>query len=197
MTRLYLIRHAATDLLAERIAGRLPAVPLSAAGREEAARLARRLAEREIRAIYSSPQQRARETARFVGDALTLPVQIVEEIDEIDYCDWTGRSFEELAADPQWQAFNRFRSRARIPNGEAMLEVQTRAVGFMERLESLHPAESIAVISHGDVIRAALAFYLGTALDFILRFEIGPASMSVIEIGEHAPIVRCINWSEQ
>ena len=196
MTRFLFIRHAVTEVLGKRIAGRMSGVPLAPAGYEQAHRIARRLAGAGIRAIYSSPQERARETARILAGASNEQVQISSELDELDYGDWTGQVIDELQSVPQWQAFNTARSCTRIPNGELITEVQARVVGFMEQLRARHLEESVALVTHGDVIRAALAYYLGSPLDLMLRLEISPASVSIIEIERHGPSIRCVNQTE-
>jgi probable phosphoglycerate mutase len=171
-------------------------VPLAPAGYEQAHRLARRLAGAGIRAVYSSPQERARQTARILAGALSEQVQIALELDELDYGDWTGQMIDELESVPQWQAFNTARSCTRIPNGELISEVQARVVGLMEQLRARHSEESIALVTHGDVIRAALVYYLGSPLDLMLRLEISPASVSIIEIKKHGPSILCVNQTE-
>jgi probable phosphoglycerate mutase len=193
MTRFYFIRHAAIDGLGQRIAGRMPGVGLNADGREQALRLARRLARESIDAVYASPQQRAMQTAEALARELKLDLQIAGELDEIDFGDWTGKSYEELEALPEWRAFNILHSSTRPPNGELLLEAQARVVRFMEKQRNKNAAKRIALVSHGDVIRVALAHHLGIPIDFLLRFEIGPASVSAVELHDHGPRVLSIN----
>ena len=135
MTRLLLIRHAATDSLRNQIAGRNNAVHLNRLGIAQGERLAHELAGEEIARIYSSPQPRAYETAQRLARLCREPVMIASELDEMDYGDWTGMSFAELSAIERWQAFNRLRSSVRIPNCELMLEVQARLVHLMARVQ--------------------------------------------------------------
>jgi broad specificity phosphatase PhoE len=193
MTRLLLIRHGATDSLHDQIAGRNDAVHLNRLGRAQGERLAHELSGEEIAAIYSSPQPRAYETAQLLARVCHNPVKIVSELDEMDYGDWTGLRFAELSTIEEWQAFNRQRASVRIPNGELMLEVQARWVHLMALVAAEYPNESIALVSHADVIRAALSHCLGISLDLSLRLEVAPASVSVIELNDHAPRVLCIN----
>ena len=193
MTRLLLIRHAATDSLHNQIAGRNDAVHLNRLGIAQAERLAHELAGGEIARIYSSPQARAYETAQSLARLCREPVMVARELDEMDYGDWTGLSFAKLSAIEQWHAFNRLRASVRIPNGELMLEVQVRLVHLMARMTAEYPNQSVALVSHADVIRAALSHCLGMSLDLSLRLEIAPASVSVIELDEYGPRVVCIN----
>ena len=74
-----------------------------------------------------------------------------------------------------------------------MIEVQTRMVQQLERLSQQHADEMVAVFSHADPLRAALAHYMGIALDLILRVEISPASVSIVQLGDWAPRILCIN----
>ena len=193
MTRLLLIRHAATDSLHHQIAGRNDAVHLNRLGVRQGERLAYELAGEQIARIYTSPQPRAYETAQLLTRLCRKPVEIATELDEMDYGDWTGLSFAELSAIDTWQAFNRLRASVRIPNGELMLEVQARLVHLVARVKADFPNESAVLVSHADVIRAALSHCLGMSLDLSLRLEVAPASVSVIELDDHGPRVVCVN----
>ena len=193
MTRLVFIRHAAIDGLGQRIAGREPGRALNAEGRSQLERLCAGLQRRAIDGLYSSPQPRAVETAEAIGRALGLDVHIAPELDEVDFGNWTGKSYAELDRLPEWRAFNLLHSSTRIPNGELLIEVQARVIALMAALEQRHSGRTVALVSHGDVIRVALAHQLGIPLDFIMRFEIGPASISVVELRQGGPRVLCVN----
>jgi broad specificity phosphatase PhoE len=197
MTRLIFIRHAATDCVATRIAGRDANVHLSAGGTLQGRRLARSLKQLGIAQVYSSPQPRARETAEFLGELLDDSVKIAPQLDEIDYGEWTGRSFNDLRSIAQWRDFNSLRSCTRVPGGELMIEVQARVLELMESLCHSHPAMTVALVSHADVIRGALAHCLGMPLDLMLRLEISPASISVVAMEQDGPRVLCINNTEE
>ena len=196
MSRFLLIRHAAVELAANIIGGRSPGIHLSAGGHEQARRLVMTLRAESIRAIYASPRERARETAQAIAEERRMPVEIAPELDEIDYGDWTGLSMEQLSARPRWQAFNTIRSCTRIPGGELITEVQARVTTLIERLHGQDRTGSVLLISHCDVIRAALAYYLSFPLDLMLRLEIGPASVSVLELSAAGPSITCVNYQE-
>jgi len=193
MTTLLLIRHGLNDLVERVIAGWQPGVHLNETGRAQAAQLADQLAAAPLRALYSSPLERARETAAPLAARLGLPVQINADLGELEFGEWTGRTLAELENDAQWRRFNTLRSLTRVPGGALMLETQARMVAALERLRGEHPHEMIAVFSHGDPIRAALAHYLGIPLDLFQRLEISPASRSLVEFHEHGPLVRGLN----
>jgi broad specificity phosphatase PhoE len=117
-------------------------------------------------------------------------------LDEIDYVDWAGESLERLDALPRWRAFNSIRSCTRIPNGELIIQVQARVVDLMDRLREQSFAGSVVLVSHADVIRAALAYYLSVPADLMLRLEISPASVSTVAIESQGPKVLCMNHTE-
>jgi probable phosphomutase (TIGR03848 family) len=193
MTTFALIRHASHGLVGRAIVGRARGVPLSPEGLRQAEALAERLAASSIQALYSSPLERARATAAPLAARLGLEVQIADELDEIDYGAWTNRSLAELHDLEEWRRFNVFRSGTRIPGGENMVEVQGRMLRLVERLCSAHPDGTIALISHGDVIKATLAYYLGAPLDLFQRIEISPASVSIVRTERYRPEVLLIN----
>ncbi|MFN2475471.1 MAG: histidine phosphatase family protein [Chthoniobacterales bacterium] len=191
MTNFLFIRHAAHDYLRRAIAGRIPGVHLNELGRQQAEQLAQKLSLLPIDAIFSSPLERTRETAEPIARQLNLPVQIAEEFTEINFGDWTDRPFSELNSVSEWRHFNAFRSSTAPPRGELMLEVQTRVV---RKLSSLRGQYSfVAIVSHGDAIRATMAHFLGQPLDLVQRIEIDPASLSIVECGDDYVRVRLLN----
>jgi probable phosphomutase (TIGR03848 family) len=195
MTTFVWIRHAAHDLLGKRIVGRAPGVHLSAAGLRQAKALAERLGDGALEALYSSPLERALETAAPIGARCGLEATVADELNEIDFGAWTGRTLAALDRIEAWRRFNRFRSGVRIPEGETMLEVQARVLRLSHRLGEIHAERTVALVSHGDVIRAALAHDLGVHLDLLQRLEISPASVSVVELGPEGPRVLLVNGS--
>ena len=183
-TTFLLIRHGDTDWVGRAFAGRMPGVSINAAGRGQAAALAERLDGLAISAIYSSPLERALETAAPLAARRGLPVVERERLVEIGTGDWTGAVFDNLKDDPQWRRFLSFRSSTRIPGGESMLDVQARMVAEMEELRARHPGETLALFSHADVIRFTIAHYAGIPTDLAHRLEIRPGSVSVAAIGD-------------
>jgi probable phosphoglycerate mutase len=189
----YLIRHAVTDWVGHGLSGRRRGVPLSARGREEAESLGARLARVSLAAVYSSPLERAMETAAYVAAPQGLPPIPREELVEVDFGEWTGRTFEELDGDPRWRDFNLHRATTRAPGGEGMADVQRRVVDELERYAHRHRGRAVAVVSHADVIRAAILHHLGMPLDHGLRIEIEPAAVSTIALAHWGARVLCLN----
>jgi probable phosphomutase (TIGR03848 family) len=193
VTTFLLIRHGSTALVGHTLAGRLPGVHLDAAGRKQAQELALRLENRAIAAVYSSPLERARETAEPLAGRLGQQVRVVEAFNEIDFGSWQGKHIADLEGDAHWSRFNTLRGVTHAPEGELMLEVQSRVAHALEDLRQKHREETVAVVSHADVIKAALLLYMGAPLDSHLRLEISPASVSVLELAEWGPRITAVN----
>jgi broad specificity phosphatase PhoE len=177
-----LIRHAAHVELDQRLSGRREGVPLTDAGRAQAAALGERLATSGITRVDCSPLIRTRATAAAIAGAGGLPAPSpIEALVEIDMGEWSGRTLDSFGDDPAWQAWNGQRGSARIPGGETMAEAQRRIVGHMN---SIGDGETVAMVTHSDMIRAAVAHVLGLSLDHLLRFEIEPASVTGVVQGD-------------
>jgi probable phosphomutase (TIGR03848 family) len=193
MTTFLLIRHGLTDAVGNLMTGHNAGVHLNATGRDQAASLPRRLGAVSLAAIYSSPLERARETAQPVADAFGLRVNVEPRFIEVDFGGWTDRRFADLADDPQWQLYNAFRGVTRPPGGEALVDVQRRTVDALFDLRAQHPGDVVAVVSHADTLRAVLLYFLGMPIDFVLRLDLAPARISVLQLGEGAPRVLQVN----
>lgn len=103
---------------------------------------------------------------------------------------------DELERNPNWRRYNEFRSGTRAPGGELMIDVQHRMVVRLQALAAEHPDQTVGIVSHGDPLRCTLAYYLGIPLDFLFRFEISPASLSILELAEWGARVTCMNQTE-
>ncbi|HYD75029.1 histidine phosphatase family protein [Ramlibacter sp.] len=194
MTTFLLVRHGSHDWLARGIAGRLPGVSLNAQGWLQAEELVRRLDGRDIAALFSSPQPRAQETVAPLSGRRRLPVRVLDAFDEIDFGDWTGLAFEALQREgSRWQQWCERRSQAQPPGGETIRQVQQRAMDGLEQLRVRYPASAVLIATHGDVIKAVIAGVLGISLDDLERFEVAPASISIVEAGERWQQVRLVN----
>ena len=193
VTTFLLIRHGSTELVGKALAGRMPGVFLDAAGRNQAQELADRLSSRKISGIYSSPLERAMQTAEPLARRLGITVTVREGLNEIDFGAWQGKQLGELTDNASWRQFNNLRSSTSAPGGELMLQVQARMARELDDLQRLHPEETVAVFSHAFVIKATLLLYIGAPLDYHLRLEISPASVSVLELAEWGPRIVGMN----
>ena len=193
MTTFFLIRHASCDGLGQRIWGRTPGIRLNEQGRLEAQQLAERLEPMKFDAIYSSPLERALETAEPLARSMQLEVRKSDALNEIDFGEWSGKTFEQLHADERWRHFNTHRSTTSVLGGESFLEVQNRMVKEIDRLSREHREQRVAIVSHADPIKAIVGYFAGTPIDLLQRFEISPCSVSVISVDEEGPRITRIN----
>jgi probable phosphomutase (TIGR03848 family) len=184
---LFLIRHARADYDPGRLYGWTPGVHLAPDGVEDAKRLAERLEPVRFRAMYSSPLERCRETAAAVAAGRSLDIQIVEELGEVRYGSWQGRSFRSLARTKLWRTVQQHPSQATFPGGESLREMQRRGVDAIEDIKQRHRSGAVAVISHADMLKAIVAHYLGMHLDLFQRIVINPASATVLAFGDGIP----------
>ena len=188
-----LIRHAAHVELGRTLSGRRRDVALSNDGLQQAEIVADLLGVEPLAAVYSSPRERAYYTARAVAEPHELKVNVATGLDEIDFGDWTGLSFDALEGDPDWDEWNSARGSAKPPGGESMAQATERAVAQIEALAAEHPDQAIAAVSHCDIIRGVIAHYLGLPLDNLLRFDIDPASVSRLVVGSWGARVNSVN----
>ena len=193
MPILLLVRHALTEATGTRLSGWTPGVHLSERGREQARALVERLAPVRLAALYSSPLERCRETAEPLAAARRLEVRDTEDIGEVRYGDWTGRTLAQLSKTRLWRSVQATPSTVRFPGGETLLEVQQRAVRQAADIATAHPRGVVAVVSHGDVIRLLLAHFAGLHVDLFQRLVVSPASVSVVAAGDGVPRILRIN----
>jgi broad specificity phosphatase PhoE len=174
----FLVRHGVHDQLG-RLCGRSEGITLGEAGLLQADAAGRRLAGEGIERVQTSPLERTRQTAERIAWACGVPLEIEEALMEIDFGDWTGRTFDDLAPEPLWRAWNADRDMARPPSGESMLEVQVRLRIWLEEIVR-SGAHAVAAVSHADVIKAAVGLALGLSMRFHDRFEISPGSITTL-----------------
>ena len=192
-TVVLLIHHAQTDAVGEWIAGRSEDVSLNEVGRAQSERLRARLASTELAAVYTSPMQRAIETAGPLARDRGLRIVPHADLVEIDFGEWTGERIAALDADPRWVRFNRLRSMADIPRGERAIEVQARIVRALEEARVRHPNGTVAFVTHADVIRLAVLHLAGSPIDFIHRFEVAPASITAVSLADEGAALLYVN----
>jgi broad specificity phosphatase PhoE len=184
-TTFYLIRHGETDWNVNGVWQGHADIPLNQLGQTQARRLAERLREHGPRfdAIYSSDLQRAWETARAIAAAIEVEPLPLTDLREINIGAWSGRTNAQIMVEDR-DLYERIRSGEDVPrggDGERFLDVYTRAVGVAERLASAHPGATLALVTHGGVVRALL---LHAARDKVgvgaHRVHIGNTSLTVL-----------------
>jgi probable phosphomutase (TIGR03848 family) len=194
MTTMLWVRHGETDWIGTRLAGRQPGIHLNEKGRRQAGEVAQMLAPLSIEAFYASPLERALETAEPAARAAGKPVQAMDNLQEVDFGELSGRTFEELRELPIWKQVRRQPSSVEFPGGETLLNVQRRAVAALAEICEGHPRGVVAVFSHSDTIRLMLCHILQIPLDFYPRLVIDPASVSLVLKNDKAQRILGINF---
>ena len=180
----YLVRHGESAWNAEnRLCGRSD-VPLSENGRRQAQSLAERLRPIPFEALYSSPLKRAFETARLISESIGLEPIPDERLVELDYGQWEGRTFAEVAeSDPEaFRAWVADPAQFAPPGGESGLEAQRRIISFLDCLAAKRLRGNVLVAFHKTVCRLAICHALGVApSEYRRRLVLRNAALSIIQ----------------
>jgi probable phosphoglycerate mutase len=184
----YLVRHGETEWNAEnRFCGRTD-VPLSEAGRRQAKSLAKRLKPIPFEALYSSPLERALETARLISESSGLEPILEERLVELDYGQWEGKTLAEIMKNhpKAYQAWDANPAEVAPPGGESGLEAQQRVVSCLDSLAARHPQGHVLVVLHKTVCRLAICHVLGMSpSEYRRRLIVDNAALSIIRGRAH------------
>jgi broad specificity phosphatase PhoE len=163
MTRLFLVRHGRTGWNKEQIFRGTKDIPLDEVGRAEARLVGERLKGEEIRAVYSSPLARARETAEAIARFHNLDVQRLEGLVDLNFGEWEGLSRQEVQEryPDLYQEWLKQPHQIIFPGGEGLDAVSSRAMKAVEEIISRHPQEAVALVSHRVVLKVLICALLG------------------------------------
>lgn len=193
-TLVLLVRHGRTPTTGTVLPGRAPGLHLSPAGLGQAEHAATRLEGLPPAALYTSPLERAQETAAPTAAATGLVPVVEPALLECDFGAWTGESLSRLGRRKEWRALMTSPSTFRFPGGESLAELEARMVALLERLRAAHPDAVVACFTHADPIRAALTFAMGAPLDAFHRVNVATGSVSAIRFPpEGPPVVLGVN----
>ena len=186
MPLLLLIRHGENDYTKKhKLAGYTPNVHLNERGQSQAQALADGLKDVPIKAIYSSPLERAVETATPIATACGLEVQIEAGLLETNVGKWQGRSLAALRLQKHWKVVQSAPSRAQFPEGETFYECQTRIVAALDSIARKYKSNDIiACVFHADPIKLAVAHYIGLPLDHFQRLSCDTGSLTALYVSE-------------
>jgi len=193
-TVVLLVRHGRTATTGKVLPGRAAGLHLSPEGRAQAEELAARLATlKRVTAIYTSPLERARETAAPIGTALGLTVKVDRALIEADFGEWTGSTIKDLARQRDWGRVQWYPSRFQFPGGESFTEMATRITAAIRRYCADHPGGVVVAVSHADPIKAAVADALGLHLDLFQRVMVSTCSVTALAYGHMGSAVLAVN----
>jgi ribonuclease H / adenosylcobalamin/alpha-ribazole phosphatase len=180
-TLTHLLRHGQTEHTPERRFSGSSDLPLSELGRAEARAAAKHLADRGIDVVVSSPLQRCRETAQAAADVLGLPVEIDEDLRELDFGEWEGLTGDEVRARSPL-AYRRWwgATDVRAPGGESVADVSARVARARRRIHERHAGKTVLVVSHVTPIKLLLAAGLGVGDEVVHRIFLEAASLCTV-----------------
>jgi alpha-ribazole phosphatase len=195
-TRIWLIRHGEPSEMRGRCYGKLDA-GLSAAGREQMQSTAERLQAEAFDAIYASTRIRALESARILGSFHHCLCRENPDLCEIDFGDFEGLTYDEIAARypelyRQWMDSP---TEAQFPNGESFAEMRLRVLRAFETIRQNHEGRTVAIVTHGGVIRILLAWALAIPDACLFRIAQDYAAMNLLTWIDGVPIVQAMNVS--
>ncbi len=197
MAIILLIRHGENDWVGKKLAGRLPGVHLNQNGLDQSEALAETLQNLPIKAIYSSPLERALETAQPLAQVKKMEISICENLSEINFGGWQGKTIKQMRRLKLWETVQNQPSQMQFPNGESFIGAQNRLVDCITQISEKHePFDLVACFSHSDAIRLLVAYYLNVPLDSFQRIQINTASISMLMLtNEHisVPFVNLID----
>ena len=194
METLFLMRHGETAWNNQkRVMGRRE-VPLNRQGTAQARRVAKLLPDLDVRVIYSSPLKRALDTAFILAGSQSLTVETDANLTEVAFGRWEGYVFEDLIKDEAYHRFLKDPMTAAVPGGETIPGVQKRGLKALRRGSREYPNGRLLFVSHGDVIRAILCYYLKLPLEEFRRIRIDNGSLSAVEIDGPWAEVKFINY---
>ena len=194
-TVLWLLRHPEPEASARgRCYGSLD-VALSPDGIRQARSAAHGLAQKTFAAIYTSPRQRCTQAAHILAAGRTCAVETIAALRELDFGEFEGRTYDEIAAmyPDLYQQWMKHPTETRFPGGESFPEMRARVIAVTRDLRSRHAGQSIALVTHGGVIRIILADALG--MEAAKIFSIGQrySAINAVRYFGETPIIELVN----
>jgi probable phosphoglycerate mutase len=187
MPLLLLIRHGENDFVKT---GKLPVqtagIHLNERGQKQAQALGEALTQVPIKAIYSSPLERAMQTAEPIASSHKLQITEEPRLMDANVGKWQGKSLNSLRLTNAWKVVQHAPSRFQFPEGESFIDLQTRIVDALEAIVKKHnkPKDIIAVVFHADPIKLAVSHFLGLPLDHFQRLSSDTGSLTALYVGE-------------
>jgi probable phosphoglycerate mutase len=194
MPTLLLIRHGENDYLAHyRLPGRLPGIHLNQRGIQQALELDQTLNHLPLKAIYSSPLERAIETAEPLARSLGLEIQLRTDLVDIDVGTWVGRSWKLLGHTKLWKVIQEKPSQFQFPGGETFVQAQQRVVAALDSIIAVVQDGLVAVVFHSDPIKLAIAHYIGLPIDRFQCLTASTGSVTILKINTIAIKLLALN----
>jgi alpha-ribazole phosphatase len=194
-TVLWLLRHPEPEAAARgRCYGALD-FALSPDGIRQGHSVADALAQKPLAAIYTSPRQRCRQAAQILSAGRTCLVETVAALRELDFGEFEGRSFAEIAQmyPDVYQQWMEHPTETQFPGGERFCEMYARVIAATRDLRSRHTGQSIALVTHGGVVRIILAEALGMETANLFRIGQRYGAINLVRYFGETPTVELVN----
>ncbi|MDQ2749629.1 MAG: bifunctional RNase H/acid phosphatase [Actinomycetota bacterium] len=197
-TRLLLIRHGATaHSLGKRFSGRNE-LPLNSMGLRQAEEVAANLDGVGVAAVISSPFRRAQQTAEAIGRQLDMDVENNDDLAEVDFGSWEGRSYDEVRRD-QPAELDAWLASPDVapPGGESFAAVARRVRRGRDTVIAAHPGQTVAVVTHVTPIKTLIRLALDAPPASLFRLYLNTGSISIVDYyADGACSVRLVNHTE-
>lgn len=197
-TRLILVRHGEVEEKYHRIFGGRIDMNLSARGYEQAAALAGYLRCKPIEAVYASPMKRVQQTLAPYARQGSPGAQILPDLREVDFGDWTGHNWEAIQTHFGLNAYDwlELLEQDRIPNAESARAYRSRVEACARQIVGNHPGQLVAVFCHGGIVRMLLSILLNLPLPAFAHFDVDYASLTEVMLYTHKkPEVSLLNFT--
>jgi probable phosphoglycerate mutase len=195
MTLIYLVRHGQTDKIGKILCGNLPGIHLNDVGLKQARDTADYLNKQPITSIYTSPLERACETATALTQISGIEASKQEFLREVNFGDFQGKDSEYLLAHPAWQSFVKKPSAFKFPGGESVIDAQTRISTGLDWISQHHDEDDLVVcFAHCEILLLAVCSCLMLSPDYMLRLTIDPASISLIDWSKEQKKLLFLNY---
>jgi len=186
MAQIYLIRHGQTDFIGKILCGNLPGIHLNKIGLQQAKKTADYLYKQPIKTIYTSPMERACETAAALTNVSGIEANKQEFLREINFGDFQGKESDYLLAHSAWQNFVKKPSLFEFPGGESVVNAQARITKGLDWISQHHDEDDqVVCFAHCEILLLAVCSCLMLSPDYMHRLTIDPANISLI------------NWSKE
>jgi len=193
-TRIWLIRHGEPAGVRGRCYGKLD-VGLSAVGRAQVQAVAECLRAEPLSAIYASPRLRTIESARLVAHPHTCGYREEPGLREIDFGDFEGLTYDEIAAryPDLYRQWMETPTEVQFPHGESFAAMRGRVLQAFEAIQQAHVGQTVALVTHGGVIRILIAWALAMPDPSLFRLAQDFAAMNLLTLVDGVPVLQSMN----
>jgi len=194
-TRFWLIRHGEPAEQTQRLCYGSFDAGLSETGRAQMRKVAENLQNESIAAIYASPHFRALESARIIAARLARPVIVVEDLREIEFGEFEGLTYDEIAAryPETYRQWMETPTEVQFPNGEHFSDMRVRVLRAFDKVRRERDGQTSAIVSHGGVNRVLISWALEIPHTCLFRLAQDYAASNLLAFVQGIPNLQLLN----